>query len=88
MVELEAKMAEHEAIIREYEKKMGIPHVPYGAIERVQPSITFNNGAKCPMFGLGTYLLNDAEHIRMSVIECGYRMLDCASFYKNEEIVG
>jgi len=40
------------------------------------------------MFGLGTYLMNDAEHIRMSVIECGYRMLDCASFYKNEEIVG
>jgi len=60
----------------------------YGEIERVQPYVTLNNGVKFPMFGLGTCYLTDAEHIRISVTECGYRMLDCASCYKNEEVVG
>ena len=49
---------------------------------------TLNNGMKMPKFGLGTYHMKDAETIRKSVSELGYRMLDCASFYKNEEIVG
>ena len=41
-----------------------------------------------PKFGLGTYHMHDSETIRKSVTELGYRMLDCASFYKNEEVVG
>ena len=40
------------------------------------------------MVGLGTCYLTDADHIRTSVTECGYRMLDCASYYKNEDVVG
>lgn len=41
-----------------------------------------------PMFGLGTYHMEKPETIKKAVSEMGYRMYDCASFYKNEELVG
>ena len=41
-----------------------------------------------PIFGLGTYAMDNWETIKKAVTEEGYRMYDCASFYKNEEIVG
>lgn len=49
--------------------------------------IKLNNQNEFPVFGLGTYDLHDAAVIADS-IKMGYRMLDTASFYKNEEIVG
>ena len=52
---------------------------------------TLNDGTKMPRFGLGTYHLDKPEHkdvIKQGVKDLGYRMLDCASFYKNEELVG
>lgn len=50
--------------------------------------ITLANGQKMPMFGLGTYHMEKPETIKKAVSEMGYRMYDCASFYKNEELVG
>jgi diketogulonate reductase-like aldo/keto reductase len=47
-----------------------------------------NNGHKMPVFGLGTFSLKESDLIYKSISEYGYRMLDCASYYKNEEIVG
>ena len=47
-----------------------------------------SDGTKMPMFGLGTYAMTDAQTIKKTVSEMGYRMYDCASFYKNEELVG
>ena len=41
-----------------------------------------------PKFGLGTYKMHSTDTIRASCSELGYRMFDCASFYKNEEMVG
>jgi len=41
-----------------------------------------------PAFGLGTYHMHEPEMIKKTISEMGYRMLDCASFYKNEEVVG
>ena len=41
-----------------------------------------------PVFGLGTCFMDNAETLKNAVTEHGYRMYDCASFYKNEEIVG
>ena len=41
-----------------------------------------------PIFGLGTYKLTESNVIFHAVNNLGYRLLDCASFYKNEEIVG
>jgi alcohol dehydrogenase (NADP+) len=41
-----------------------------------------------PIFGLGTYAMDNVGTIKTAISSLGYRMLDCASFYKNEEIVG
>ena len=50
--------------------------------------VPLNNGTSMPNFGLGTYKMTELEPIRSAVSKVGYRMYDCASFYKNEEIVG
>lgn len=50
-----------------------------------------NNGCKIPILGLGTYLLKPGEETYRAclwAIEVGYRHIDTASFYKNEEDVG
>ncbi|XP_014204966.1 1,5-anhydro-D-fructose reductase-like [Copidosoma floridanum] len=56
----------------------------------VVPSITFNDGNKMPMFGLGTYLSKPgevAEAVKYA-IEVGYRHIDTAFFYENEKEIG
>jgi diketogulonate reductase-like aldo/keto reductase len=55
------------------------------------PNATFNNGVPMPMLGLGTYLSPPGDETKNSVIwalEAGYRKIDTASFYENEESVG
>ncbi len=37
---------------------------------------------------MGTFAQTDPEHIKITGTECGYRMYDCASFYKNEDVIG
>ncbi|MBP1528003.1 MAG: aldo/keto reductase [Spiroplasma ixodetis] len=57
----------------------------------LQKTITLNNGVKIPQFGLGTYLMVDSKSIYNSVIcalQNGYRHIDSAEYYKNEEIIG
>ena len=53
-------------------------------------TITFRNGDKMPLFGLGTYQskTNDLHDAIISAIKDGYRMIDCAAYYKNEKIIG
>jgi len=47
-----------------------------------------SNGTSIPLMGFGTYdLKNFAEDV-YSAIKVGYRLIDTASFYKNEEGVG
>ena len=41
-----------------------------------------------PNFGLGTYKMDNVDVMKAAITTHGYRMLDCASFYKNEELVG
>ena len=41
-----------------------------------------------PTFGLGTYMMTSAENMEKAVTELTYKMYDCASYYKNEEVVG
>ena len=52
--------------------------------------IIFNNQVKCPMLGLGTYLMNgeDCYQAVKEAIRIGYRHIDTASYYKNEDEVG
>jgi len=45
-----------------------------------------------PTIGLGTYQLTDSERhpdiMHKAIVESGYRFLDCATKYANEELVG
>jgi 2,5-diketo-D-gluconate reductase A len=54
-------------------------------------TIKLNNGVKMPLLGLGVYLMNDPRECERSVltaIDAGYRLVDTASAYGNEEAVG
>lgn len=53
--------------------------------------LTLSNGVGIPILGFGTYKMEDDEIVLNSVreaIKAGYRHIDTASFYKNEENVG
>jgi 2,5-diketo-D-gluconate reductase A len=41
-----------------------------------------------PRVGLGSYNIHEPDEIYRAVKDIGYRMIDTASFYKNEECVG
>lgn len=54
------------------------------------PTLQLNDGYEMPQLGLGTYKLADDNTVDLvrSAIELGYRHIDTASFYGNEEAVG
>lgn len=60
-------------------------------ITNLQGTFTLNNGVEMPYFGLGVYLSKDGQEVINAVkwaVEAGYRHIDTASVYKNEEGVG
>jgi 2,5-diketo-D-gluconate reductase A len=54
------------------------------------PTLTLNDGTEIPQIGLGTWQLTGEEGYRVirEALSLGYRHLDTASAYGNEEIVG
>jgi 2,5-diketo-D-gluconate reductase A len=55
------------------------------------PSVILNNGVKMPLLGFGVFQMNDPEECERSVydaISTGYRLIDTAASYGNEEAVG
>ncbi|WP_229053440.1 aldo/keto reductase [Aeromicrobium sp. Leaf350] len=54
------------------------------------PALTLNDGNTLPALGLGTYSLDDADGVTAirSALDAGYRLLDTAVNYGNEETVG
>jgi 2,5-diketo-D-gluconate reductase A len=57
----------------------------------VVPSVTLNNGVEMPLLGFGVFQMTDAEECERSVtdaIRIGYRLIDTAAAYGNEEAVG
>lgn len=53
-------------------------------------TVTLNSGCKMPILGLGTYHLSDSE-AESSVywaLKAGFRLIDTARIYGNEEAVG
>jgi 2,5-diketo-D-gluconate reductase A len=55
------------------------------------PSVTLNNGVEMPLLGFGVFQVTDAEECEGSVYEAirtGYRLIDTAAAYGNEEAVG
>ena len=56
-----------------------------------QPFIKLNNGVIMPQIGLGTYKMSSEEAkqtLKEAVMELGYRHLDTAAAYMNEEAIG
>lgn len=53
-------------------------------------SITLNNGITMPMLGFGTFLTGGTvcTDSVLAALRCGYRMIDTAEAYGNEEAVG
>ena len=70
----------------------GLPKVYIGIGGIVLDNTVFlNTNREMPLLGLGVYKAtgeNEAENAVISAVESGYRLIDAASAYKNEENVG
>ncbi len=58
--------------------------------DHLAPTLALRNGAAIPVIGLGTWPLRGAESAAQvrTAIEAGYRLIDTAENYRNEEGVG
>ena len=53
--------------------------------------VTLNNGVKMPQLGFGVYQITDPAQCEQAVVDAisvGYRSIDTAASYGNEEAVG
>jgi 2,5-diketo-D-gluconate reductase A len=68
----------------------GACHTPRRQRRAGAPVVTLNNGVEMPILGLGTYQMNaaDCERSVAEALQMGYRLVDTASAYRNEEAVG
>lgn len=59
-------------------------------ITDIKGTSTLNNGVQMPYFGLGVYQIPNSEVVKAIrwALGCGYRLIDTASLYENEEGVG
>lgn len=60
-------------------------------LKNLQATTTLHNGVKMPWLGLGVFQVDDGDevmHAVTSALEHGYRSIDTAAAYKNEEGVG
>jgi len=55
-----------------------------------QPALTLNTGDQIPQIGIGVFQVDDAECERVvsDALEVGYRHIDTAMIYRNEQAVG
>ncbi|RHW38082.1 aldo/keto reductase [Neobacillus notoginsengisoli] len=59
--------------------------------KHLQDTVELHNGVKMPWFGLGVFKVQEGDEVVQSVkaaIKNGYRSIDTAAVYKNEEGVG
>ena len=55
------------------------------------PTVKLNNGVEMPILGFGVFQVPDPDECERSVydaIQTGYRLIDTAASYMNEEAVG
>ena len=59
--------------------------------KQLQGKVKLNNGVEMPQIGFGVFRIADSEQCEETVvqaIQAGYRLIDTASAYENEEAVG
>ena len=59
--------------------------------DHIMEYVTLNNGLKMPMVGFGVFRVPDKKECEESVyqaIKAGYRLIDTAAAYYNEDAVG
>jgi len=68
----------------------GLDLFAFPSLEKTIKTVTLNNGVKMPILGFGTMDLRDAlgEKCVAEAISLGYRLIDTAFIYSNEEAVG
>ncbi len=57
----------------------------------IYSTVALHNGVEMPQFGLGVYKVEEGRQVEDTVknaINLGYRLIDTAAFYENEEGVG
>ena len=54
------------------------------------PNVTLNNGVEMPILGFGVFQIpaDETEQAVATALEVGYRLIDTAASYGNEEAVG
>jgi diketogulonate reductase-like aldo/keto reductase len=59
-------------------------------LDSIKSTFKLRNGIDIPVLGLGTYKAHGDELISaiLDALKIGYRSIDTASFYENEEEVG
>ena len=60
-------------------------------ITHLQDTVKLNNGVTMPAFGLGVFKVREGDEVEQSVksaLKAGYRLIDTAAAYGNEEGVG
>lgn len=60
-------------------------------MQTINTKVTLNNGITIPSLGLGVYKVEEGKEIEETVsyaLNLGYRLIDTAAFYDNEEGVG
>jgi diketogulonate reductase-like aldo/keto reductase len=58
---------------------------------RIDTKVKLDNGIEMPLFGLGTYQARSGQQTQKAVhsaLEAGYRLIDTAAMYGNEEDIG
>ena len=58
------------------------------ASERINQTITLNNGMQMPIIGIGTFKSENTEKNIYDCIKAGFRLIDTALVYENEAQVG
>ncbi len=53
-----------------------------------EKNIKLNNGLSCPLLGIGTSHMQNADEVVYQSIKDGTRLIDTATAYKNEDLVG
>ena len=60
-------------------------------VQHIRDAVVLANGVKMPWLGLGVYKAKEGEEVEQAVkaaLRIGYRSVDTAAFYGNEEGVG